>query len=47
LEGLRERHPLFYQVLIDAFSKSEGIVAVLSVVTGIKNIVFSLKLFLR
>jgi hypothetical protein len=43
-KGPRERHPLFYQVLINAFSKSNGIVADLSVVTCIKN-VFALKLF--
>jgi hypothetical protein len=43
--GPREKHPLFYQVLIDAFSKSEGIVADLTVATGIKYFVFALKLF--
>jgi hypothetical protein len=44
--GPREKHPLFYQVLIGVFSKSEGIVADLTIVTGIKNVVFALKLFL-
>ena len=44
--GPREKHPLFYQVLIDAFSKSEGIVADLTVATGINYFSFALKLFL-
>jgi hypothetical protein len=37
---------ILYQILIDVFSKSEGIVADLTVVKGIKNFVFALKLFL-
>jgi hypothetical protein len=44
--GPRERHPLFYQVLINIFSKSKGIVADLTVVTSLKKFVFDLKLFL-
>jgi hypothetical protein len=39
-KGPREKHLLFYHVLIDAFSKSEGIVADLTVATGIKHFVF-------
>jgi hypothetical protein len=44
--GPRKKHSLFYQILIDVFLKSEGIVADLTVVKGIKNFVFALKLFL-
>ena len=44
--GPREKHLLFYQVLIDAFSKCEGIVADLIVATCINYFVFALKLFL-
>jgi hypothetical protein len=44
--GPREKHPLFYHVLIGAFSKSEGIVADLTVATCTKHSVFALKLFL-
>ena len=44
--GPREKLPIFYQHLIDAFSKFEGIVAVLIVATGINYFVFTLKLFL-
>jgi hypothetical protein len=44
--GPQERIALFYQVLIDVFSKSKGIVADLIVVKCIKIFVFSLKLFL-
>ena len=44
-KGMQEKHPLFYHVLIDAFSKSEGNVADLTVASGIKHFVFALKLF--
>jgi hypothetical protein len=43
--GPREKHPLFYQILIDVFSKSEGIVADLTVATGIKHFIFALIFF--
>jgi hypothetical protein len=36
--GPREKHTLFYQVLIDDFSKSESIVADLTVVTDINKL---------
>ena len=42
--GPRQKHPLFYQVLIDVLSKSEHIVADLSTSTCI-NIFFAWKLF--
>jgi hypothetical protein len=44
--GPREKHPLFYHILIDAFSKFKSIVTDLTVATCIKYFVFALKLFL-
>ena len=41
--GSQEKHPLFFQVLIDAFSKPEGIVADLTAPTCINS--FFLTLF--
>ena len=43
--GPQEKHPLFFQCLINAFSKSKGIVANLTASTGIKHFLFALKLF--
>ena len=44
--GPRQKHPLFYQVLIDVLSKSEHIVADLSTSTCI-NIFFCLEIILN
>ena len=43
--GLRKKHPLFLQCLIDVFSKTEGIIADLTASTGLKPFFFALKLF--
>ena len=43
--GPRDKHPLFYQIMIDAFSKSKGIVADLTATTSRKHFVFALKFY--
>ena len=44
--NLEEKHPLFYQVLIDVFLKPEDIVADLTATTCIKYYVYYLKFLL-
>ena len=43
--GSREKHPLYFQVLINAFTKPEGIVADLTASTCLNSFIFLLMLF--
>jgi hypothetical protein len=43
--GPREKHPLFFRVLIDALSNPEGIVTNLTAATSINQFVFVLEIF--